>query len=82
MPLLASALLNCSQVALSSFALYYSVVSIRKLQRYEDATQRAAQYSNTAEEQLNRTRTTQGAGAIAVSVMLSMPLSSRQVCHA
>ena len=83
--LILSALLSSGQVALSSYALYFSVISIRKLRRYEKISEQAAQYSNTADEQLQRTRTTQGAGAIAVSLLIAsflLPSSSSSQGHA
>ncbi|KAH7049193.1 hypothetical protein B0J12DRAFT_538997, partial [Macrophomina phaseolina] len=50
--------------------LYFCYVSIKNLQRYEKKTEKAAEYSNTAAEQLHRTRTTQG------SALVTVPLSS------
>lgn len=67
-----SKLLNIPQVALGGYALYWSVISITKLQKYEERTKQAAQYSRTAQERLHKTRTTQAAGALAVSPMLTI----------
>lgn len=53
--------------ALSTYTGYYSYISITDMQTYEEKTKKAAEWSNIAEEQLSQTRTTEGAGAVAVS---------------
>lgn len=53
--------------ALSSYTAYYSYISITDVQTYEEQTKKAAEYSNIAEDALRQTRTTEGAGAVAVS---------------
>jgi hypothetical protein len=55
--------------ALSSYTAYYSYVSITDVQMYEDQTKKVAEYSNIAEDALTQTRTTEGAGAFAVSLI-------------
>lgn len=52
--------------ALSTYTGYYSYISITDVQTYEEPTKKAAEYSNIAEDQLHQTRTTEGAGAVAV----------------
>lgn len=54
------------QTILSAYALYQSSISIRKLREYETTTEHAAKYSDTVAEQLRKTRTTQGAGAVVI----------------
>jgi hypothetical protein len=60
-------ILHCTQAALSAFALYHASISIPNLQKYESKSEKAAKYSKTAAEQLQRTRSTQAVGAVAVS---------------
>lgn len=59
------------QAVLASYALYYSVISIQNLRKYEPKMKKAANYSNQAGEQLWMTRKTQGAAAIVVRSFLS-----------
>lgn len=52
------------------FSLYAATISYRaitRLRTWESTTQTAAQYNQKAADQLHKTRTTQGAAAIAVS---------------
>jgi len=65
---IALALLPTPLVALSAYALYHSYNSIQNVREYEKPAERAAKYSNIAEDELNKTRTTEGAGAIAVGL--------------
>ena len=62
----ALALLPASIAGLSAYTLYHSYFSIQNVRAYEEPAERAAKYSNIAEDALNQTRTTEGAGAIAV----------------
>jgi hypothetical protein len=66
MPSIILNLLNAAQAAFSGWNLYLASISIRKLQKYEDASKQAAKYSNTAENQLYKTRTTQASATLAV----------------
>lgn len=59
--------LHVLQSILCIEGLYVSYVSITNLRQYEEQTKQAAKYSNTAEHQLYKTRTTQASGALAVS---------------
>ena len=60
--------LHATQACLSAYALYLSYMSITDSQKYEEKTEKAAQYSNTAEQQLHKTRTTLASGTAAVSL--------------
>lgn len=62
--------IHVAQAVGGASTLYFCYVSIKNLQRYEKKTEKAAEYSNTAAEQLHRTRTTQG------SALVTVPLSS------
>ena len=57
---------HLAQACLDAYTGFLSQGAIRKLLIYEERTEQAAQYSNTAAEQLHKTRTTQAAGAISV----------------
>ncbi|KAF2502400.1 hypothetical protein BU16DRAFT_576413 [Lophium mytilinum] len=52
----------------SAYGLYHSYQCIVKLRQYEEKSEKAAEYSNTAAEQLHKTRTTQGSAAISIIV--------------
>jgi hypothetical protein len=54
------------QVVLSLYGLRYSFTAITNLQKYEEATKKAAKWSKEAEDQLFKTRMTQGTGIITV----------------
>ncbi|PMD13409.1 hypothetical protein NA56DRAFT_612084 [Hyaloscypha hepaticicola] len=62
-------LLHALQASFSAYTLYLSSTAIQNLQKYEETSKKAAKYSNTAEHQLHKTRTTQASGAL--SVLLS-----------
>lgn len=53
--------------AVSAAALFISGSSIPRLRKYEDKAEKAAEWSNIAEERLWNTRYTVGAGIAAVS---------------
>jgi hypothetical protein len=59
-------LLHLPQACLSAYTVYLSSIVVPKLQRYEERTEKAAEYSNIAEDQLHKTRTTQASGALTV----------------
>jgi hypothetical protein len=59
-------LFHAGQVAVSVYAATFSAIAIYNLQKREDQSERAAQYSNTAANQLHKTRTTQTSGVVAV----------------
>ena len=60
-------LLHAPQACLSAYVVYLSSIAVPKLQQYEEKSEKAAQYSNAAEHQLHKTRTTQTSGALTVS---------------
>jgi hypothetical protein len=68
-------LLHALQASFSAYTLYLSSIAIRNLQKYEKTSKKAAKYSNTAEQQLHKTRTTQASGALSVPLLflLSLP---------
>jgi hypothetical protein len=68
-------LVHSGQLLLSASSLYYSYIAITNLQKYEKQTEKAAKVSNTAADQLYKTRTTQGAGAIVVSCSVPLTLN-------
>jgi len=68
-------LLHVSQACLSAYSLYLSTLTIPKLQQYEEKSKKAAQYSDTAEHQLHKTRTTQASGALSTTFSLLTALA-------
>jgi hypothetical protein len=52
--------------ALSSYGLFLSYQNITRLQQYEEQSEKAAEWSNTAAQRLHKTRTTQASGTISV----------------
>jgi len=69
-------LITIGQIGLSTYCLYLSSIAIPKLQKYEDVSKTAAKYSNIADNQLYKTRTTQASSVIAVLTTLLSSLSS------
>jgi hypothetical protein len=64
-----SAIMSFFYASLAGFGgynLYLVSISISNLQGYEETSKKAAKYSNVAENQLHKTRTTQATGAVAV----------------
>ena len=59
-------LLHALQASFSAYTVYLSSISIRNLQKYEETSKKAAKYSNIAEQQLHKTRTTQASGTLSV----------------
>ncbi|PNS16029.1 hypothetical protein CAC42_4430 [Sphaceloma murrayae] len=59
-------ILHIGQATLAVYGIYNSYVAITNLRQYEEQTKKAAKWSNEADFQLQRTRSTQGAGMIAV----------------
>ncbi|EMC96197.1 hypothetical protein BAUCODRAFT_70754 [Baudoinia panamericana UAMH 10762] len=58
--------MHVCQAGLSAWGGYQSYIAITNLRKYEETTKKLAKWSNTVEEQLHKTRTTQGAGAVAI----------------
>jgi len=63
-----SYVVNLGQVAFSAYNLWLASVSITNLQKYEEKSKKAAEYSNTAAHELHKTRTTQTSSALAVNI--------------
>ncbi|KAI9653734.1 MAG: hypothetical protein M1821_006928 [Bathelium mastoideum] len=63
-------IMHLGQAAVAGYGLYLSYISITNLQKYEKRSEQAARHSRSAADQLFKTRTTQGAGAIAILVSL------------
>ena len=65
------------QAILTSYTTLLAYTSIVKLQKYEKMSQKAASYSNTAEHQLHKTRTTMTSGALSTlcSLLSSVALA-------
>ncbi|KAF2845899.1 hypothetical protein T440DRAFT_472367 [Plenodomus tracheiphilus IPT5] len=57
--------LLCS-CTLSAYGLYLSYQNITRLQQYENTSEKAAKWSNTAAQRLRKTRTTQTSGTVGV----------------
>ncbi len=68
-------LLHVSQACLSAYTLYLASLTIPKLQQYEETSEKAAKYSNTAEHQLHKTRMTQASGALTTTFSLLTSLA-------
>ncbi|KAK8050139.1 hypothetical protein PG994_011869 [Apiospora phragmitis] len=62
--------LHIAQAALAAYGGQQSFHAIQNLLKYEEATQKLAKYSNEADRQLQKTRATQAAGAIALIMSL------------
>lgn len=61
-------LFHAGQAAASGLAGTFSAIAIYNLQKREEQSERVAQYSNTAANQLHKTRTTQTSGVLAVGI--------------
>ncbi|KAF2650314.1 hypothetical protein K491DRAFT_720859 [Lophiostoma macrostomum CBS 122681] len=59
----------------SAYALNISYETITRLQKYEEQSEKAAEWSNTAAERLRKTRTTQGSGAISIATSVVTALT-------
>lgn len=55
------------QAALAGYGAYNSYIAVVNLREYEDASRKAAKWSNEAQRQLDKTRSTQAAGVVSVS---------------
>ncbi|KAF4307840.1 hypothetical protein GTA08_BOTSDO03461 [Botryosphaeria dothidea] len=62
--------IHLAQAVGSGYTLYFCYISIKNLQQYEKKSEKAAEYSNTAAEQLHKTRTTQGSALVTVLTSL------------
>jgi hypothetical protein len=72
-------LLHVGQAGLAVYGGQQSYTAITNLQKYEDASKKLAKYSNEAERQLHKTRTTQASAALALlaSLLASVYLAFR-----
>lgn len=61
-------LLHLGQIALAAYGGQHSYVAIRNLQKYEEKSEKAAEYSSEAARQLRKTRTTMASGAVTLLV--------------
>jgi hypothetical protein len=68
---------HVGQAILASYSALLSYTSIVKLQKYEEMSKKVASYSNTAEHQLHKTRTTMTSGALSTlcSLLSSIALA-------
>lgn len=66
-------MIHILQAAFSAYNLYLSSIAIRKLLGYEEKAKKAAKWSDIAEKELYKTRTTQASNAIAVSPFPNTP---------
>ena len=57
---------HIGQLLYSLYGGYISYIAITNLQKYEEISKKAAEWSEEAENQLWKTRTTQASGALAV----------------
>ncbi|KAH3947462.1 hypothetical protein HBH53_115980 [Parastagonospora nodorum] len=60
--------------ALSGYGLFLSYQNITRLQQYEQQSEKAAEWSNTAAERLHKTRTTQTSGTISLIISILTPI--------
>lgn len=60
------AALHGVQALLGLYNLYLASISIKNLHQYEEKSEKAAEWSNEAERQLHKTRTTQATGVLTV----------------
>lgn len=67
---------HVGQAILTSYTALLSYTSIVKLNKYEEMSEKAASYSNTAEHQLHKTRTTMTSGALATLCSLLSSVAS------
>ncbi|KAH7402364.1 hypothetical protein DE146DRAFT_788051 [Phaeosphaeria sp. MPI-PUGE-AT-0046c] len=73
-PLATSLLPLLATTALSTYGLFLSYQNITRLQQYEQQSEKAAEWSNTAAEHLHKTRTTQTSGTISLLTSFLTPL--------
>jgi len=64
------------QAAFAAYNLYLARDSITKLGKYEETGRKLAKYSNSVQNQMNKTRDTQASGTMSVCVTISSPIAS------
>jgi len=62
-------ILHLAQAGLSAYSLYHAYISITNLRQYEEKSEKAAEWSGTAEHELHKNRTTQTSSALSVRVI-------------
>ncbi|KAF2713051.1 hypothetical protein K504DRAFT_356745, partial [Pleomassaria siparia CBS 279.74] len=60
---------------ISAYGISLSYKTISRLRKYEEKSEKAAEWSNTAAERLHKTRTTQAGGAITIGASFITSLS-------
>jgi hypothetical protein len=73
-PIAKSILQLLCTTTLSGYGLFLSYQNISRLQQYEEQSEKAAEWSNTAAQRLHKTRTTQTSGTISVR-SFTIPIS-------
>lgn len=68
MPTIIAAFLAPIISFVSLYAAHKSYTAITNLQQYEERSEHAAKYSETAAQQLHKTRVTQGSSAVAIAL--------------
>jgi len=58
--------LHLGQAGLAGYSLFHAYIAITNLRKFEEKTEKAAEWSTTAEHELHKTRTTQTSGTLAV----------------
>ncbi|EME47947.1 hypothetical protein DOTSEDRAFT_69768 [Dothistroma septosporum NZE10] len=58
--------MHVTQLFLAVYGASVSYVAVTKLQQYEETSKKLAEWSNTAANELHKTRTTQTSGALAI----------------
>jgi formate-dependent nitrite reductase membrane component NrfD len=58
-----------AQTVAGGYGVYLCVDAVQHLRQYESASETAAKYSNTAADQLHRTRTTQASALLSVCII-------------
>jgi len=69
--------LHLGQAGLAGYSLFHAYIAITNLRKFEEKTEKAAEWSTTAEHELHKTRTTQTSGTLAIlsSFVISLGLT-------
>jgi hypothetical protein len=76
-------IVHLGQALLSCYGALHSYLAVTNLQKYESTSEKLAEWSKDAANELHKTRTTQTTAALAVSLVLShrestQPISTNQ----
>lgn len=71
--------INFLQASFSAYNLYLASIAIRNLLQYEEKAKKAAKWSDTAAQELWKTRSTQASNAVSVSISLGHFLILRKI---